>query len=100
MARKRATDHRALVLESVATNPKGASERLIVADCADPAFPVEAVKSMIWQLRKEGLIARDEAGTGHHITKAGLDYLAQAAFDRGLPPLGAPRLKARKRKPA
>jgi hypothetical protein len=82
---KWATDHRALVLESVATNPRGASAELIIADCASETFQRAVVKSMIWQLRAEGLIGRDDAGTGHFITKAGLDWLTHGRFDRALP---------------
>jgi hypothetical protein len=82
-----ATDHRALVLESVATSPIPATVAAIVADCtgADPEFTPKKVKAMIWWLRREGLVGDDDKGTGHFITKAGLDWLAHGRFDRALP---------------
>ena len=93
--KRRATDHRALVLESVATNPSGASKKDIVSDCEAPDFTPPMIDSMIWQLRKEGLIGRDDKN-GHFITQAGLNYLRIAAFDLQPPPMGLPRPKARK----
>lgn len=93
--RRRATDHRAIVLESIATNPTGAQKKHIVADCRSADFTPHMIDSMIWQLRKEGLIGRDDA-TGHFITKAGLAYLNNAAFDLPPPPMGHPRPGARK----
>lgn len=93
--RRRATDHRAIVLESVATNPTGASEANITADCQASDFTRRMVKAMIWQLRKEGLIGRDDA-QGHFITQAGLNYLTSARFDVTPPPMGLPRPGARR----
>ncbi len=79
-----ATDHRALVLESVATNPRATLDA-IVADCtgADAAFTANKVGSMVWWLRREGLINLQDGV--HHMTKAGLDYLTEARFDRAVP---------------
>lgn len=82
--RKLATDHRALVLEAVATSPVNPTEKAIVADAATTEYTAKKVGSMIWQLRKEGLIQRREDGT-YAITQAGLDWLTHGRFDRALP---------------
>lgn len=99
-----ATDHRALVLESVATNPKGATIANIIEDCKGDGFDDELIKKHIWQLRKEGLIGlRDVEGeyiaVTHFITHRGLAYLTSGRFDLPIPVPGHPRPNARKRKP-
>lgn len=82
----RATDHRALVLESVATAPAAATLSTIVADVQPvaPAFTKHKVASMVWWLRREGLIG-DREGGGYFITEAGLSYLTSGRFDRAVP---------------
>lgn len=79
-----ATDHRALVLESVATNPRATLDA-IIKDCADAdaAFTPKQIAAMVWWLRREGLINLEDGV--HHMTKAGLDYLTDARFDRAIP---------------
>lgn len=102
-----ATDHRALVLESVATNPKGATTSNIVEDCKGDGFDEALIKKHIWQLRKEGLIGlrdpeacefREFVSATHFITQRGLIYLTDGRFDLPIPVPGHPRPKARKRK--
>lgn len=95
--KRRATDHRALVLEAVATAPFRPSIESIIRDCVGPDFTRAVVKSMVWQLRREGLIGLDTSGTSHFITKAGLDYLTDGRFDRALPQPGTPRPRRRRR---
>lgn len=96
--RKLATEHRALVLESVATSPN-ATKQAIFADCVSHSFTKDAADVMIWQLRRIGLIGRSDSDT-YFITKAGLDYLQSADFTRIVPEF-APRPKARRKaKPA
>lgn len=70
----------------------------IVKDCKEETFTPDMISAMVWQLRKEGLVGIDDQKTGHFITKAGLDYLLVARFDRALPEPGTPRPKARGRK--
>jgi len=94
---KWATDHRALVLESVATNPFRPSMESIVRDCIGLDFKSNVVKAMIYQLRREGLVGLGSSGTDHFITKAGLDWLTQGRFDRALP--GFHNRASRRRKP-
>ena len=97
MTRKRwATDHRALVLESVATSPRPATTATIVADCASADFSKHSVGSMIWWLRREGLLGRGD-GDAHFVTAAGLEWLTSGRFDRKLPEPHV-RLKARKQR--
>ncbi|MDZ4344095.1 MAG: hypothetical protein U1E51_16875 [Candidatus Binatia bacterium] len=80
-----ATDHRAKVLEAVATNPGIATHDEIVRDCLDEDFDRNKILKMVLQLRKEGLIGRADSVAGHFITRAGLEYLTGGQFDRGLP---------------
>ncbi len=84
-----ATDHRAKVLEAVATNPGVATPDEIVRDCLGDDFDRTKVLKMVLQLRKEGLIGRSDVrkddGAGHFITKTGLEYLTCGQFDRELP---------------
>lgn len=83
--RRRASDHRALVLEAVATSPESPSEAQIVADCNGPDFDRPKILSMVRLLRMEGLIGLSSPSGGHFITVVGLNYLTTARFDRGLP---------------
>jgi hypothetical protein len=91
---KRATDHRALVLEAVATAPTRPTCAAIIIDCADTDFTPKTVRVMAWTLRRDGLLGLDEHG-GYFITRAGLDYLTHARFDRKIP---APHTRPRSRK--
>ncbi len=83
--RRSATDHRALVLESVATSPRATLDA-IRADCtaALPSFTEKKVDAMVWWLRRVGLINRGEDGV-HVLTKTGLEWLTSGRFDRALP---------------
>ncbi len=81
---KLATDHRSLVLEAVATCPVAASAEQIVRDASSAEFTAKKVGSMVWQLRKEGLLQKKDDGT-YSITQAGLDWLTFGRFDRALP---------------
>jgi hypothetical protein len=84
MKQRAATDHRALVLEAVATSPTRPTVALIVKDCAGTDFKPTSVNTMVWYLRKNGFIGLDDKGQ-HFITTVGLDYLVSARFDRELP---------------
>lgn len=81
---KLATDHRSLVLEAVATCPTVATREQITKDASSAEFTARKIDSMIWQLRKEGLIGKKEDGS-YAITQAGLDWLTLGRFDRALP---------------
>lgn len=92
-----ATDHRALVLESVATAPR-ATRTTVAKDCVGVDFGARAVQSMLWQLRHEGLIGMDDEGV-LFVTKAGFGWLTNGRFDRALPcPHERPTSKRRKTK--
>lgn len=95
---RRATDHRALVLESVATSPTPATLDSIAADChgADPSYTRKLVAAMVWWLVRVGLLGR--TGDSYFLTKAGLEWLTTGRFDRALP---APHTRpgARRKKP-
>lgn len=95
MRYRRATDHRALVLESIATAPS-ATRETVVADCVSDEFTRQMVLTMLNQMKREGL-AQENVEKIFSLTTAGLDYLTLARFDRALP---APheRPKARKKK--
>lgn len=91
--RRLATDHRALVLASVATHPAPTSAT-VVRDCCT-AFAEPLVRSMLSQLRREGLIARDPGDEALEITPEGLAWLRDGRFDRAVPAPGIPRPGAR-----
>jgi hypothetical protein len=99
MARRQkwATDHRALVLESVATAPRGATRPSVIEDCVGEGFTRSMVLVMLWQLKREGLVG--ESDEVLFLTRAGFDWLTQGRFDRPLPEPGHPRPGARKRFP-
>ena len=92
-----ATDHRALVLEAVATCPQQATTAQILRDCQGENFKPSAVKVMVYQLRHEGLLGRHEDSDVHFLTLAGLDWLTRGHFDRALP-CYAERPKARSKR--
>lgn len=87
-----ATDHRAFVLESVATNPQPVQEA-ILKDCIGPDFPRKSVQAMLWQLAHEGLISRRSEDGVYSLTYTGLYWLQQARFDKALP---SPHTRKRK----
>ena len=92
-----ATDHRALVLESVATSPKPPTGNQVCQDCVTPEdFSSKNVLTMLDTLRREGLIGMNENKT-HFLTKAGLHYLTNGRFDKALPEY-AERPKSRRKK--
>lgn len=93
--RRKATEHRALVLESVATAPGGATADSVCKDCVGHAFNRHAVYAMLWQLRREGLVGRDDKDTYFLIT-AGLERIQYGDFTRSLPEY-APRPRARRK---
>jgi hypothetical protein len=82
---RRATDHRAIVLEAVATCPTDASMDAIVRDAIGPDFIRKNVQTMVYQLRKEGLLGLKEDGRTHYITELGLEWLTYGRFDQALP---------------
>lgn len=86
-----ATDHRAVVLESVATQsfPTISS---IIHDCTSHDFTEKNVKTMLWQLVREGLIIK--VGSHFMITQSGLDWLRHGRFTRALP---APHTRTRRK---
>lgn len=93
-----ATDHRAVVLESVATSPVPATLDSIVKDAHAIGWNNrQQIATMVNQLSREGLIGRN-AGGDWFITAAGLAYLTVGRFDRALIESGHPRPKARKKK--
>jgi len=80
-----ATDHRALVLESVATSPLGTLAG-IISDCTavDASFTPKKIGAMVWWLRRIGLIQLNDFGR-YTLTKLGLEWLTDGRFDRALP---------------
>jgi hypothetical protein len=93
MKRRWATDHRAAVLEAVACSPVPPRMSDIIEDAQslDPSFRPDVIRSMVWQLDHEELIARNPTNYAtrerdtYHITKAGLDALTSWRFDKALP---------------
>lgn len=85
---RRATDHRALVLEVIATTPE-------IATRAE--FNINSISAMVSSLKHEGLIAVREDGT-LFVTPLGLEWLNKAAFDRALPAPHTKRPGRRKKK--
>lgn len=97
---RRATDHRALVLEVVATTPSAATrdavQREVLANKIDEAFAANQISAMVSTLLKEGLIGRRDDGT-LFVTQVGFEWLRSADFTRALPPPGAPRPSRKKK---
>lgn len=91
-----ATDHRATVLESVATYPGTPTAGDVARDCATTTYTRRMVLTMVDTLSRQGLIGRTEQNT-FVITEAGLDYLAKARFDRAIADF-TPRPGSRKRR--
>ena len=96
MNKSKATEHRVLVLEEVATAPEGATIKSTTTALSNEAFPYHSVWNMIWQLRKEGLLGMGEEGY-LHLTEFGMTYLYTQDFSRKLPEF-AERSKARRKK--
>lgn len=98
--KRHATDHRGLVLESIATSPNPELQS-IHSDCTSSTFPKKSVDAMVWVLCREGLVNRVNQPNGnvtHHLTKTGFDYLASGHFDRKLPePHTRPNRRARRK---
>lgn len=92
--RRKATEHRALVLESVATAPGGATSASVQRDCVGHDFNKHAVAVMLWQLRREGLVGRDDEDK-YFLTTTGLERIQYGDFTRSVPEF-AERPKARK----
>lgn len=94
--RPRASDHRALALEEVATSPTEPSINKVCSSLASSEFASDLVYKMVYQLLQEGLIGRREDGE-LFITQTGLDYLTHARFDLPIPEPRRPRPGARKK---
>jgi Fe2+ or Zn2+ uptake regulation protein len=95
-SQRRATDHRATVLEAVATFPGSPTGEDIVKDCATASYTPKMVRTMLDALVRFGLIRRSDQKT-FSITAVGLEYLTLARFDRAIGEF-APRPKARRKK--
>lgn len=97
--RRRATDHRRVVLESVATHPAIPFTSDIIADCQGPDYTPHMIESMIWQLGHEGLIEMRTDLGGYRITQLGLDWLTNGRFDQAIPkPHKRPGTRRRRRR--
>ena len=81
-----ATDHRAAVLESVATSPTPPNTAQITADSRSiaPDLNRKNAQTMLSTLRRKGMVGMNENGT-HFLTSAGFDYLTNGSFDKPLP---------------
>ena len=94
----RATDHRALVLEVVATTPNAATREAVTkeveANRTDDRFRYNQIAAMISHLLQEGLIGRREDGT-LFVTAPGFEWLRDGDFTRQLP---APHTKPKRSK--
>lgn len=97
--RRRATDHRALVLEVVATTPdkatRDAVQREVLRCRTDDRFGVNQISAMVSTLLREGLLGRRDDDS-LFVTSVGLDWLHHATFDLPLP---KPYTKTSRRKP-
>lgn len=87
--RRRATDHRAAVLEVVATTPAAATraavQREAIGVVGDGRFGANQASAMVSTLLALGLLGTRDDGT-LFVTARGLDYLTTAAFDLPPPP--------------
>lgn len=90
---KLATDHRAVVLESIATSPYLATNATVCKDCMRVDFSHKNVLTMINTLWRAGLVGRIEQG--YFLTRAGFEWLTEGRFDQELPRY-AERPKSRK----
>lgn len=93
---RRATDHRAVVLEEIATAPYAATRDAVQAQVAKAGykeFHKDAISAMVSELLRIGLVGRKEDGT-LFLTTAGLEWLTHGDFTRPLPP---PHIKPNRR---
>src|SRR3954465_2359783 len=101
LVERRATDHRALVLEVVATTPSAATRKAIEAEVlanrTDERFGHNQIAAMVSSLLRFGLIGRREGST-LLVTTLGLEWLQAADFTRELPaPHTKPKRQPRKK---
>jgi predicted transcriptional regulator len=91
-----ATDHRALVLEVVATTPTIATREAVQNEIAGMKMfdNKNAISAMVSALLREGLIGRREDNT-LFVTESGMRWLSEADFTRALP---APHTRPGRRK--
>lgn len=87
-ALRRATDHRALILEVVATIPISATRAAVQEEALREAkgsgFHVNAISAMVSHLLSQGLLGtRDDATL--FVTLYGMEWLTNADFTRALP---------------
>jgi hypothetical protein len=85
--RRRYTDHRAAVLEEIATAPYVATRDAVqkaVMKMGMQEFHANAVSAMVSELLRVGLVGRKEDGT-LFLTQVGLDILQHGDFTRPLP---------------
>jgi hypothetical protein len=88
------------VLESVATHPGQCTHEAVVADCLKPDFKRDSILTMLWQLKREGLIGVTDHGH-HFLTQAGFNWLTEGKFDRCLPaPHTRPKGRKARKRPA
>jgi hypothetical protein len=85
-----------LVLEEVATAPDGATIASTCKALANDTFPAKSIGTMVWQLRKEGLLGMSDGGF-LFLTEFGMTYLRTNDFTRAVPEY-AERPKARRKK--
>lgn len=95
--KRRATDHRRAVLESIITHPTTPLIAGVISDARGADFTPKMVESMVWQLVKEELVGWRDDGAGYFVTRAGLAYFEAASFNQQVPKF-APRPKARRAK--
>lgn len=84
---RRATDHRAIVLEEIATAPYVATRDAVQAAVAKAGyreFHANAVSAMVSELLRIGLIGMKEDRT-LFLTQSGLEWITKGDFTRPLP---------------
>lgn len=85
---RRATDHRALVLEVVATIPvaatRAAVQEEILREAKGTSFHVNAISAMVSHLLSQGLLGTRDDST-LFVTLYGMEWLAGGDFTRSLP---------------
>lgn len=102
---RRATDHRAIVLEEIATAPYVATRDAVQKQVAKAAgyqeFHANAVSAMVSELLRIGLVGMKEDKT-LFLTTSGLEWITKGDFTRPLPGfIERPRRRGKKypRKP-
>lgn len=95
---RRATDHRALVLEVVATIPSSATRQAVqretLKERTDGSFGANQISAMVSTLLRDGLIGRRDDAT-LFVTAMGFEWMRSADFTRALP---APHERPSRRK--